>query len=203
MNYIIKDKETFFRLNKLDNYMSGHKGFIAGGVFKNIFNDEPIRDVDIFFQTKEDFDGGVDYFKKHKDWGKSYENNNCIAFYHKTNKISIELVKRFFLSPQEVIDMFDFSIVRAAYFKQENEDGGINYKFIYVDRFFEDLHQKKLVIDIDFDKIPMPANTFDRAFKYQRYGYNLCRESKVKLIEALRAIQGEVDFNRSLYFGID
>ncbi len=203
MNYIIKDKETFFRLNKLDDYMSGHKGFIAGGVFKNIFNDEPIRDIDIFFETKEDFDGGVEYFKKHNDWGKSYENNNCIAFYHKIDKTSVELVKRFFLSPQEVISMFDFSIVRAAYFKQENEDKGISYKFMYIDRFFEDLHQKKLVIDIDFDKIPMPANTFDRAFKYQRYGYNLCRESKVKLIEALRALQGNIDFNRSLYFGID
>jgi len=190
MEFKVKDKETFFCLNKLDQYMSGHKGFIAGGVFKNLFNREPIRDVDIFFETKEDFDAGVEYFKKHKDWGKSYENNNCISFYHKKDKISIELIKRFFLSPQQVIEMFDFSIVRAVYFKQENEDGGINYKFMYVDRFFEDLHQKKLVIDIDSDKIPLPANTFDRAFKYQRYGYALCRESKVKLIEALRNLQG-------------
>jgi hypothetical protein len=203
MEFKIKDKQVFFCLNKLDDYMSGHKGFIAGGAFKNLFNGEPVRDIDIFFETKEDFDGGVDHFKKHRDWGKSYENDNCISFYHKKDNTSIELVKRFFLSPQEVIEMFDFSIVRAAYFKQENEDGGINYKFMYVDRFFEDLHQKKLVIDIDFDKIPLPANTFDRAFKYQRYGYNLCRESKVKLIEALRALQGNIDFNRSLYFGID
>jgi hypothetical protein len=203
MEFTIKDKETFFRLNKLDQYMSGHKGFIAGGVFKNLFNDESIRDIDMFFETESDFNDGLEYFKTHKNWGKSYENDNCVAFYHKIDKTSIELVKRFFLSPQQVIEMFDFSIVRAAYFKQENEDGGINYKFMYVDRFFEDLHQKKLVIDIDFDKIPLPANTFDRAFKYQRYGYSLCRESKVKLIEALRNLQGEIDFNRSLYFGID
>jgi hypothetical protein len=203
MEFTIKDKQTFFRLNKLDQYMSGHKGFIAGGVFKNIFNDEPIRDIDLFFENESDYKQTLEYFQKDKNYGKLYENNNCYAFYHKIDKTYIELVKRQFGTPQQIIEIFDFSIVRAAYFKQENEDGGINYKFIYVDRFFEDLHQKKLVIDIEPNQIPLPANTFDRAFKYQRYGYSLCRESKVKLIEALRNLQGEIDFNRSLYFGID
>lgn len=203
MEYKVSNREVFFRLNKLDQYMSGHKGFIAGGVFKNLFNDEPIRDIDLFFENETDYRQALEHFQKNKDYGKLYENDNCYAFYNKKDKTHIELVKRQFGTPQQIIEIFDFSIVRAAYFKQENEDGGINYKFIYVDRFFEDLHQKKLVIDIDFDKIPLPANTFDRAFKYQRYGYNLCRESKVKLIEALRGLQGEIDFNRSLYFGID
>jgi hypothetical protein len=38
MEFKIKDKQVFFCLNKLDDYMSGHKGFIAGGAFKNLFN---------------------------------------------------------------------------------------------------------------------------------------------------------------------
>jgi hypothetical protein len=203
MEFTIKDKETFFRLNKLDQYMSGHKGFIAGGVFKNLFNDEPIRDIDIFFEKEEDYIDGLKYFQKNNNYGKLYKNDNCYAFYNKKSNTHIELVKRRFAPPQQIIEIFDFSIVRAAYYKQINEEGGINYKFMYVDRFFEDLHQKKLVIDIDWDKIPLPANTFDRAFKYQRYGYALCRESKVKLIESLRNLQGDIDFNKSLYFGID
>ena len=203
MEFKTSDRDVFFNLKKLDPFMSGHKGFIAGGVFKNIFNGEPVRDIDMFFEKEEDYKETLKYFKENKNYKKAYENDNCYAFIHIPTKTSIELVRRFFLTPQEVIEKFDFSIVRAAYFKQENEEGGINYKFMYVDRFFEDLHQKKLVIDIDFDKIPLPANTFDRAFKYQRYGYNLCRESKVKLIEALRMLQGDIDFNKSLYFGID
>lgn len=203
MEFKIKDRDTFYKLRKLDYFMSGHKGFIAGGVFKNLFNDEEIRDLDMFFETQEHYDEALKYFKAHRGYKKSYENDNCYAFYNKEHNVLIELVKRQFGTPQQILEIFDFSIVRAAYFKQENEEGGINYKLMYVDRFFEDLHQKKLVIDIDHDKIPLPANTFDRAFKYQRYGYNLCRESKIKLIEALRGLQGEIDFNKSLYFGID
>ena len=33
----------------LDIYMEGHRGFIAGGCFKNIFNNEKIKDIDMFF----------------------------------------------------------------------------------------------------------------------------------------------------------
>lgn len=31
-----KDRGNFWMLNWLDQYMVGHKGFIAGGCFKNI-----------------------------------------------------------------------------------------------------------------------------------------------------------------------
>lgn len=39
----------------LDIYMTGHNGYIAGGCFKNIFNGQRIKDIDIFFLTKGDF----------------------------------------------------------------------------------------------------------------------------------------------------
>lgn len=45
--------ENFRQLNKLKKYIDGIDGFIAGGVFKNIFNNEPIKDVDIFFENEE------------------------------------------------------------------------------------------------------------------------------------------------------
>ena len=35
--------------------MMGHKGYIAGGCFKNIFNGEKIKDIDIFFDDEEEF----------------------------------------------------------------------------------------------------------------------------------------------------
>ena len=201
MNFTIKEKSTFFCLNKLDKFLEGHDGFIAGGCFKNLFNNEPIRDIDIFFKTEDEYKSALDLFNKKMSYGeysKLYENDNCVAFTHKKTKIQVELIKKRFGTPQQILEIFDFSIVKVALCKEGSE-----YKLMYVDRFFEDLHQKKLVIDIDFDKIPLPVNTFDRAFKYQRYGYSLCRESKIKLIESLRNLQGEIDLNRSLYFGID
>lgn len=40
MALIKRDRENFWILNWLDEYMTGHKGFICGGCFKNIFNKE-------------------------------------------------------------------------------------------------------------------------------------------------------------------
>ena len=37
-SFIEKERGNFFALNKLDPFMDGHKGFICGGCFKNLFN---------------------------------------------------------------------------------------------------------------------------------------------------------------------
>lgn len=55
-------RENFWMLNWLDEYMTGHKGFICGGCFKNIFNKEKVKDLDIFFENESDFDDAVQYF---------------------------------------------------------------------------------------------------------------------------------------------
>lgn len=35
-NFIIDTPDNFWQIRWLDKYMEGHKGFIAGGCFKNI-----------------------------------------------------------------------------------------------------------------------------------------------------------------------
>lgn len=52
MALIKRDRENFWILNWLDEYMTGHKGFICGGCFKNIFNKEKVKDLDIFLRMK-------------------------------------------------------------------------------------------------------------------------------------------------------
>ena len=54
---------------------------------------------------------------------------------------------------------------------------------LYHRDFFEHLHQKCLVLD---NKIPFPISTWERSYRYKGYGYNLCRESKKKLLDAIR-----------------
>ena len=44
---IKQDRENFHMLNFLDKFMMGHKGYIAGGCFKNIFNGEKIKDLSL------------------------------------------------------------------------------------------------------------------------------------------------------------
>lgn len=53
--FIIRGLENLSKLRILDTYLIGHKGFIAGGCFKNIFNNERTKDIDIFFRNSLDF----------------------------------------------------------------------------------------------------------------------------------------------------
>lgn len=72
---------------------------------------------------------------------------------------------------------------------------GYEYKLLYHDKFFEHLHMKRLVID---ENIPFPVSTWERSYKYKGYGYNMCRETKKKLLQALKGVNIEEE-DVSLY----
>lgn len=92
MALIKRDRENFWILNWLDEYMTGHKGFICGGCFKNIFNKEKVKDLDIFFENESDFDDAVQYFDsqtpgydgddvRDEKYHFHYENDNVKALF--------------------------------------------------------------------------------------------------------------------------
>lgn len=58
-----------------------------------------------------------------------------------------------------------------------------SYPVVYHPQFFEHLHMQKLVIDAD---ITFPLSTFNRIIRYARYGFVPCRESKLKIITAIK-----------------
>ena len=51
-NFVIDTPDNFWQIRWLDKYMEGHKGFIAGGCFKNILSGEKVKDIDIFFESE-------------------------------------------------------------------------------------------------------------------------------------------------------
>lgn len=183
----------------LDIYMAGHNGFIAGGCFKNIFNGEKIKDVDVFFKNQEDFISACSYFEENEDYVFSYENDNTKSFKNKNTGIRVELIRSSFGNSKETISKFDFSITKFAYFKELKEDGGFDYKCLYHPDFFEHLMQKKLVLD---ENILFPVSTFNRVLRYTKYGYGLCRESKINLINSLQGANPST-ISDDLYFGFD
>ena len=94
------ERENFWMLNWLDQFMVGHKGFICGGCFKNIFSKEKVKDLDIFFESKADFDEAVQYFdsmtpgyngddKRDEEYTFFYENDNVKAYKYKRTGITI------------------------------------------------------------------------------------------------------------------
>lgn len=230
------DRDNFWVLNWMDEFMTGHKGFICGGCFKNILNREKTKDLDVFFESQSDYDDAVLYFdsmtpgfegdeKRSEEYIFCYENANVKAYKHKRTGIRIELCCKIFGTAEQILKHFDFTVTKFAYYKEEvpdepaeefspfgddylpaisedeNRKTHIEYKILMDDKFFEHLHMKRLVID---DEIPFPMSTLERMFRYAKYGYFPCRETKMKIVHALRELtDNQVELSESLYDGMD
>ena len=72
--------------------------------------------------------------------------------------------------------------------------------------FFEHLHTKRLVVD---DEMIYPVSTFNRVLRYAKYGYQPCRETKIKIVTNLAMLDQknqndfEKELGKSLYEGLD
>lgn len=197
-SYIERPKEAFNKIRFLDIYMEGHKGFIAGGAFKNIFKGQKIKDLDVFFENESDFAEADVMFSTNKDYVLSYENNKVRAYKNKNTEIRVELIRSVYGTPESVLNQFDFTITKFAYCKRIEGDGYIYYN-LFINTYFEDLINNKLVID---NQLLFPVSSFERSYRYRGYGYGLCKESKGKLIEALQNAEID-DLSNELYFGLD
>lgn len=140
MSVLIREnRDNYWMLNWLDKFMEGHKGFICGGCFKNIFNNEKVKDLDIFFQNERDRQEAIDYFdsmtagytdgtmedtvsEDEAEYRFLYENDNVKAYVHKKAGIRIELISKIYGTAEQIISQFDFSITKFAYYKAEVED---------------------------------------------------------------------------------
>ena len=201
------ESNNFFMLNWLEEFLIGHKGFVCGGCFKNIFNGEKVKDLDVFFKNEEDWNNAVRYFDKETAKYRFYYENKKVKAYKdlKSGKV-IELCRSIFGEPKEIISRFDFTITKFAYYKEEvkdeeSNDTHIESKIICDEKFFEHLHLKRLVID---DKIPFPMSTFERVLRYSKYGYFPCKETKIKLAKAIKELpEKDITVSESLYDGVD
>jgi hypothetical protein len=71
-NLIVNDVFNYMKIKQLDAFMCNHKGFIAGGCFKNLFNGERMKDVDVFFETEADFKEADDYYSSNDEFRLYY-----------------------------------------------------------------------------------------------------------------------------------
>lgn len=199
---------NFPKLRALSRFLVGHPGFIAGGCFKHLLAGDKPTDLDMFFRERKDFDRAIKYFKDHENFAPGYENKNVVSFVEKKTGIRVECIRKIFGSPTKILSEFDFTSVKMAYEieaeppEDEDDDWIYSHVVTYHNKFFEHLYLHRLVID---DKIPFPASTFNRVCKYAKYGFQPCRETKVKLLTAINDM-GTVeanDISRSMYDGHD
>lgn len=210
MNYINEDAREYIRVLQLKRFLEGHNGYIAGGCFKNIFNGENYKDIDIFFRNKSDYEKALIVYQDNKDFIPAYQTEKVTAFREKNTGITVELIFSFLMNPENMLNTFDFTITKACLMSNDDwKEEDREFQFIYHPKFFEHLFLKRLVIDSD--TLTMPLSTFNRVFKYIKYGYSLCRESKLKIANGILQLSKENgisefmldDIDKTLYDGID
>ena len=194
----IETTENFKQLNWISNIIAKFDGaFAAGGCFKNVFNEEKVKDIDIFFPDKEHFEKAVLEANK-EEIPFLYRNNNVCCFV--LNNIKLELNQKIFGEPKDILSQFDFTITKFALYKEHmQEDDGTWFwedKVIFHEDFFEHLFFKRLVVD---NKIPFPESTYERMIKYMRYGYFPCKETKVKIANEIHNLNRDLQFSSAFY----
>jgi hypothetical protein len=202
-DFIERDVGNFYNLQWLDEYMQGHNGFVAGGCFKNIFNKEKVKDIDIFFKSEIEFTKAVSYFSNNEDYYDYYTNKKVVAYKNKDTDIAVELIRSVYGSPEDIIKNFDFSITKFAYYKRieiEDDEEHITYKIIHHKDFFEHLYLKRLVVN---KELKYPIGTFERMIRYIKYGYMPCKETKMNIVSNIKEYKDNEKVSESLYEGMD
>lgn len=131
------ERDNFWVLNWLDKFMVGHNGFICGGCFKNIFNKEKVKDIDIFFENQNDWDNAVEYYDNltagyWKEDGSEvsedeaeyvfyYKNDNVKAYKHIKTGVVIELCCKIFGTAEELAVAYEHRIPVVALNENKNE----------------------------------------------------------------------------------
>lgn len=147
--------------------------WLAGGALRDYFMGIKIQtDYDLFFPDDKNFNLAFEYFKKQGAEIK-WESENGVKVRY--NKRTYDLVKKYFPSPQETIDAFDFTVSMFAV------DGN---KIYHGETTFVDLAKRQLMIN----KITYPASTMSRAFRYYKKGFSMCLGEMKKMVEAIQGM---------------
>ena len=145
--------------------------WLAGGALRDYFMGVVIKtDYDIFFPSESDYNKAKEYFKSRNAEVK-WESENGMKLKH--NGKTFDLVKKFFDSPQQTIDNFDFTVSMFA----------VDFEKVYHgESTFIDLAKRQLMIN----KITYPASTMSRAFRYHKKGFSMCLGEMRKIYDSIQ-----------------
>lgn len=175
------DKASLPRFLKATKIGIGKGVWIAGGaVRRTISNMELETDVDFFFEDEEAFKLFLSSLRASKEFRITSEKENELNVqlnieYREDNVTKpaiLQLIRvRYYGSPQEVIDSFDFTICQFAF---DGED-------IYCgDYSMWDLGRKRLVLH----KLTFPVATMRRLIKYTQQGFYACAGCLTAVLKA-------------------
>lgn len=148
-------------------------GFLAGGALTATFSNRHIKDFDLYFKSKKDFEDAVHYAYDHSYWCVSIS-TRAITFV-KGKDVYQLMSFRFFPSAEDIFESFDFTCCMAA-LDLDSE------RFVFHPRFFVDLSRRDLVFN---PKTAYPLASGFRISKYQDRGYKIQKREWMKVIAAI------------------
>jgi hypothetical protein len=154
--------------------------WVAGGSLRDYFIGSPTKtDHDLFFPSQTEYDKAKSYFIS-KNVEIKWESENGMKVVY-NNRI-YDLIKKFYSSPIDTINAFDFTICMLAV-----DDINVYHG----ETTFIDLAKHQLMIN----KITYPASTLSRAFRYYRKGFNMCKGEMKKIVESIQNMPKEEPTN--------
>lgn len=162
---------------------------IAGGFIRAYYAGENPSDLDLYFRNNTDLLKTESELERN-GWVNSFETDRAKTM-KKDGKL-IQLISYIYGEPDEVINLFDFTVCCAAMTlkKEEVDDEDLGEdeprtkligEVILHDDFFEHLSGRILW----FIGTPLPLSSLKRAFKYKDKGYHICDENILKIAEAI------------------
>ena len=148
--------------------------WLAGGAIRDYFMGVPVvTDYDIFFPNEMEYQKCSVYLKA-KGCEVKWESDNGMKVLYNGKKY--DLVKKFFPTPQETINAFDFTVSMFA----------VDSDAVYFgESSFIDLAKRQLMLNM----LPFPASTMSRAFRYYKKGFTMCGGEMRKLVEAIQNME--------------
>lgn len=152
--------------------------WVAGGCVRDYFMGKPIKtDYDIFFPDENNFTKAKEYLTE-KGAEIKWESDNGCKFAYKGRVF--DLVKKYFNTPSDTINAFDFTVSMFAV-DIENVFHG--------ETSFIDLSKRQLI----FNKITYEGSTLSRAFRYYKKGFQMCNSEMKKLYDAINSAEKIVE----------
>lgn len=135
--------------------------FIAGGALTSAFTKQPIKDIDLYFKSKESFIQAVEDAYDNGMWCLA-ATDRAVTF--ASNEHIIQLMHfDFFKNPEEIFDAFDFTVCMAAYDIDAET-------FVLHDDFLKHAAQRFLRFH---SGTRYPFGSLVRVLKYQERGYSI------------------------------
>lgn len=155
--------------------------FVAGGALRAVFSNEKIKDLDIYFPYgKPDIDGFRKGWMELPDKEVKRLFNSDSAETWEKNGVNIQLIKKIYGTPKEIINQFDFTICMCAY-------DPINDKFVMHDNFLNHLAMKLVY----YNPGKYPINSLYRMKKYMEKGYNVPAVEIIKIALTINNLKME------------